>query len=33
MMKQQWPKVPFADVVHLNTDRVADPAAAMEING
>ena len=28
MMKQQWPKVPFADVVHLNTDRVADPAAA-----
>jgi hypothetical protein len=28
-----WPRVPFADVIHLNTDRIADPAAAMEING
>ena len=26
--KPNWPRVPFADVVHLNTDRVADPAAA-----
>ena len=31
--KQPWPHVPFADVIHLNTDRIADPAAAMEING
>lgn len=23
-----WPTVPFATVVRLNTDRVADPAAA-----
>ena len=26
--KPNWPRVPFAAVVRLNTDRVADPAAA-----
>lgn len=27
-MKFSWPRVPFSTVVRLNTDRVADPAAA-----
>lgn len=26
--KTTWPRVHFGDVVKLNTDRIADPAAA-----
>lgn len=30
---RNYPRVPFGDVVHLNTDRIADPAAEIDIYG